>query len=166
MRKILRKRLLSVLMASIMMLSMGKVTFAAENDISYLSQSIETSVTADNEFSIISVSEAETKSTTNETIASFSGQYQGWIDIPFTVTDSSRPVKVMYAIRKTDETVMTTHLGVRMEDANLWFWTKLNLEGSQIQEIGTMKPGDYVLRIKTGSVFDEYIIAGEIYYFG
>ncbi len=158
MTKKMSKRLLSLFMFAIMVLSFGSVAFASENTISNDSEDIE----------IISVSAESyvTRSVNNETIKYFSGTYTGWLDVPFTVTDSSRPVKVLYSIKSSDGNTLTTHLGVRMESSDIWFWSKLNLSGNQIQEIGKLKTGNYVLRIKPGSITDTYKIAGEIYYFG
>ncbi len=78
------------------------------------------------------------------------------VDVPFTVTDSSRTVKVMYSVRALDGSSMVSHLGIKMADKDLWFWTKLNLSGnSQIQEVGTLKTGDYILQIKTNQTIIE-----------
>lgn len=118
-------------------------------------------------YEVVTSSSIDEVTTYNTTIKDFRGTYTGWIDIPFTVTDSSRSVKVLYAIKMKDGSTPITHLGVRMSDKSIWFWTKLNLSGqSQIQEIGKLKPGNYVLRIKTKSISDTYTIAGQIYYFG
>lgn len=118
------------------------------------------------EFSVIPASASDTSSRGQETLKDFSGTYYGWIDVPFTVTDSSRVVKVMYSVRALDNSPMVSHLGVRIADKTLWFWTKLDLSGnSQIQEIGTLKPGDYILQIKTNQTSKGYVIAGKVYYF-
>ena len=71
----------------------------------------------------------------------------------------------MYSIKMSDGSTPTTHLGVRMSSSSTWAWTKTNLSGSQIQTIGNLKNGNYVLRIKTNSISDTYVIAGQIYYF-
>lgn len=156
MTKNVRKRFFATLITSLMVVCYSNTALAA-NEI----KAIEC------DYEIISTSEDEGIVPYNTTIKSFQGTYTGWLDIPFTVTDSSRPVKVLYAIRMQDGTTAVTHLGVRKSSASLWFWTKLNLSGNkQIQEIGKLQPGDYVLRIKTKSITDTYTIAGEIYYFG
>lgn len=100
------------------------------------------------------------------TLADFSGVYYGWLDVPFTVTDSSKTVKVMFSVRALDESEMITYAGIRKSNSSLWSWTKNNETGnSHIYTVGKMQTGDYVLRIKTNQNASGYAISGQVYYF-
>lgn len=155
------KRIISSLMLCALLVVSSSVVSHAEEIPNVTENSI------NDNFTIIPVSDADSgiMLTSNEVIKEFKGTYTGWLDIPFTVTDSSRTVKVMYSLKMSDGSTPITHLGVRMSSNSTWAWTKTNLSGSQIQTIGTLKTGNYVLRIKTNSISDTYVIAGQIYYF-
>lgn len=156
MKKSIKRRFISILTACLMVICCSNVAFAADETVVSVC-----------DYEIVPISTAEEISPRNTAIKQFSGTYSEWLNVPFTVTDSSRPVKVLYAIRMQDGSTPTTHLGVRKSDKTIWFWTKLNLEGgSQIQEIGKLEPGNYVLQIKTKKLNETYTISGQIYYFG
>lgn len=156
MTKNVKRRFLAILTTCLMAICCTNVAFAADE-----------TMVSECDYEIVPISTNEASTTYNTVIKNFNGTYSEWLDVPFTVTDSSRSVKVLYSIRMQDGSTPTTHLGVRMSDKTLWFWTKLNLSGeSQIKEIGKLNPGNYVLRIKTKNLGDTYTIAGQIYYFG
>lgn len=160
------KRIATILLCCCLMsLSFSHPAFAAENTAK--------EYTASDACEIIEVVEAnegelsaQVQATNSTTLADFSGVYYGWLDVPFTVTDSSRTVKVMFSVRSLDGSEMITYTGIRKSSGSLWFWTQNNQSGnSHIYTVGKMQTGDYVLRIKTNQTGAGYAISGQVYYF-
>lgn len=108
MTKTTKRRFLSLLTACLMAICFSNVAFAAEKPM-----------IAECDYEIVPISASEEVSSRNTVIKNFNGTYSEWLDIPFTVTDSSRPVRVLYAIKMQNGSTPTTHLGVRMSDKTL-----------------------------------------------
>lgn len=138
----------SLLCCFLFVFSFSAVSFAEENFIN------------------TSVKDLENTTYSSYIIADFSGVYNEYLDIPFTITDSTRTVKVMYSVRALDNSNMVTYSAIKKKNANLWFWIKNNLSGnSQILTVGKLDEGDYLLRIKTNQTGSGYSISGQVYYF-
>ena len=151
-----KKRLLSLLMVCLLSICYNTAVFAAEAKNSNFSDIEIISTSSDNEYPVAPI---------NENIRSFQGEYSTILDIPFTVTDSSRPVRVLYAMRYADGSSVQVSLGVRKSSLNTWAWTAIDIQGSsQVLEIGRLYPGNYVLRIIPNHA-STYVISGQIYYF-
>lgn len=151
-----RKRLLSGILVCLLSICFNSVAFAAEAKNSTFSDFETVSISSDNENII---------TPRNQTIKSFQGEYSTILDIPFTVTDSSRPVRVLYAIRYANGSSVEVDLGLRNSSSSTWFWTRLDISGSsQVVEIGKLTPGNYVIRIIPNQA-STYAISGQIYYY-
>lgn len=99
-------------------------------------------------------------------LTEFSGVYYGWLEVPFTVTDSSRIVKILYSARALNGTDMVTTVGIRSANSSINFWQQINKPGnSQIYTVGNLEPGNYILTIKTNQNAAGYAISGQVYYF-
>ena len=156
MAKKTKKRLLSLLMVCLLSICFNTAVFAAEAKNSNFSDVEIISISSDNEYPVAPI---------NENIRSFQGEYSTILDIPFTVTDSSRPVRVLYAIRYANGSSVEVDLGLRNSSSSTWFWTRLDISGSsQVVEIGKLTPGNYVLRIIPNQA-STYAISGQIYYY-
>lgn len=151
-----RKRLLSGILVCLLSICFNSVAFAAEAKNSTFSDFEIVSISSDNEYIV---------TPRNQTITSFQGEYSTSFDIPFTVNDSTRPVRVLYAMRYEDDSSVQVNLGLRNSSSSTFFWTLLNISGSsQVVEIGNLQPGNYVLRIIPNHA-SRYVISGQIYYF-
>lgn len=99
------------------------------------------------------------------TIKEFSGDYYMGIDVPFTITDSSTVVKVMYAVIYVDHEEMTSSVCVKNSSGKV-IWYKNNLSGEkQILEIGKLPVGNYTFSFLPGNLAKKYGISGKLYYF-
>ena len=102
----------------------------------------------------------------SNSLAEFSGVYYGWLEVPFTVTDSSRLVKILYSAKSLNGTDMVTTVGIRSANSSINFWQQVNKPGnSQIYSVGNLESGNYILTIKTNQNVSGYAITGQVYYF-
>lgn len=155
----------SLICCGLLLSSYCTSVFAAQN-IPEVNSNIDNSsiceiVEADDE-----ITEVQAATPRSSTLANFSGVYYGWLDVPFTVTDSSKTVKVLFSARALNDSEMATYTGIKKSNGSLWFWTKNNQTGnSHIYTVGKMKTGDYILRIKTNQNASGYSISGQVYYY-